>query len=102
MVESDVEVFVKEERRSEPITVPLQSSSGGGLQPLYFVVSHFRLRRSRNKIPEGIYKLFYVKNQASGDGIDDTRGSRLQICGMMLSDFMGLLFSARCAHEVIL
>jgi hypothetical protein len=40
MVESVVEVLVKEERRPEviPSTVPLQSSSGSSLQPLYFFV----------------------------------------------------------------
>jgi hypothetical protein len=60
MVESAADVLVKEERRAEAIrtAVPLQSSSGGGLQPLYFYVFDLRLRPSQKRIPEGIYRRF--------------------------------------------
>jgi hypothetical protein len=54
MAESDVDALVKEERWSEatPAVVPLQSSSGGGLQGLCFVVSSLHLWTSENKILE--------------------------------------------------
>jgi hypothetical protein len=51
MVESIVEVLVKEERRLEviPAAVPLQSSSDSGLQPLCFSVFDIHLRSSQKK-----------------------------------------------------
>jgi hypothetical protein len=61
MVESIVEVLVKEERRLEAILAavpPLQSFSEEGLQPLCFSIFDLRLRPSRKQIPEGIYRRF--------------------------------------------
>jgi hypothetical protein len=54
MAESDVDALVKEERWSEatPAIVPLQSSLGGGLHGLCFVVSSLHLWTSKNKILE--------------------------------------------------
>jgi hypothetical protein len=65
MVESDVEALVKEERCRRRFwqQFPLQSSSDGRLQTLYFMVSYLCLRPSRNKIPGAIYRWFQVKTK---------------------------------------
>jgi hypothetical protein len=61
IVEIDVKVLVKEERRLEVILAavpPLQSSSSGTLQPLYFNIFYLRLHSLQNKFSWAIYRGF--------------------------------------------
>jgi hypothetical protein len=59
MVKSDADALVMKSRPEAILaTVPLQSSVGGGLQTLYFVVFYIRLCPSRDRDWNHFYRWF--------------------------------------------
>jgi hypothetical protein len=76
MVESIVDVLVKEERRWRWFLqwIPLQSSFGEGLQPLCFSIFDLRLRPSWNEILGDIYSSFLGQTRGGGVKFDANEG----------------------------